>query len=63
MDQRIPLCRELLKVTRKTVHAAEAAAKEPRAAGAIVYASQLEYFLPFVKRVIAQTQRRVLHNE
>ena len=49
MDQRIPLYRDLLKVTRKTVHAAETAAKELGAAGGIVYAAQLQYFLPLVK--------------
>jgi IS5 family transposase len=63
MSQRIPLYRDLLKVTRKTVHAAETAAKELSAAGAIVYAAQLGQFLPLVKRVIDQTERRVLHGE
>ena len=63
MDQRIPLYPDLSKVTRKTVHAAETAAKELSAAGAVVYASQFEYLLPLVKRVIDQTERRVLHGE
>ena len=63
MDQRIPLYRDLLKVTRKTVQAAETAARELSAAGAIVYATQLAYFLPLVKRVIDQTERRVLRGE
>lgn len=63
MDQRIPLYRDLLKVTRKTVLAAETAARELSAAGAVVYLLQLAYFLPLVKRVIEQTERRVLHGE
>ena len=63
MHRRIPLYRDLLKVTRKTVHAAETAERELSAAGAIVYATQLQYFLPLVKRVIEQTERRVLRGE
>lgn len=63
MDRRIPLYRDLLKVTRKTVYAAETAIKELGAAGAVVYAAQLEHFLPLVKRVIDQTERRVLRGE
>lgn len=59
MERRIPLYRDLLKVTRKTIHAAEAALKELSAAGAIVYATQLHHFLPLVKRVVDQTERRV----
>jgi IS5 family transposase len=63
MERRIPLYRDPPKVTRKTVHAAETAARELSAAGAIVYAMQLEYFMPLVKRVIDQTERRVLRGE
>src|SRR5262249_23270248 len=60
MARRIPLYRDLLKVTRKTVQAAKAAARELLAAGDIHYAMQLDYFVPLVKRVIDQTERRVL---
>lgn len=63
MARRIPLYRDLLKVTRKTVHAAETALKELSVAGAIVYATELQHFLPLVKRVIDQTERRVLRGE
>jgi len=63
MDRRIPLYRDLLKVTRKTVHAAETALEELSGSGGIVYATQLQYFLPLVKRVIDQTERRVLRGE
>jgi IS5 family transposase len=63
MARRIPLYRDLLKVTRKTVDAAEAAAHELAAAGGIGYAVQLDYFVPLVKRVIDQTERRVLRGE
>jgi transposase, IS5 family len=63
MNRRIPLYRDLLKVTRKTVHAAETALEELGRAGDIAYAIQLEHFLPLVKRVIDQTERRVLRGE
>ena len=63
MTQRIPLYRDLLKVTRKTVHAAETAAKELSATGGIVYAAQLGHYLPLVRRIIDQTERRVLRGE
>ena len=63
MERRIPLYRDLLKVTRKTVHAAEAALEELSGSGGAVYAMQLQHFLPLVKRVIEQTERRVLRGE
>lgn len=63
MERRIPLYRDLLKVTRKTVQAAEAALNELTAAGGIVYATKLQHYLPLVKRVIDQTERRVLRGE
>jgi IS5 family transposase len=63
MDRRVPLYKDLLKVTHKTVHAAEKAEQELARKGAVVYATQLHHFLPLVKRVIRQTERRVLHGE
>jgi IS5 family transposase len=63
MERRIPLYRDLLKVTRKTVHAAETALEELPGRGGVVYATQLQHFLPLVKRVIEQTERRVLRGE
>jgi transposase, IS5 family len=63
MERRIPLYRDLLKVTRKTVQAAETAMNELSAAGGIVYAMELQHYLPLVKRVIDQTERRVLRGE
>jgi transposase, IS5 family len=63
MDRRLPLYKDLLKVTHKTVRAAESAAQELVDRGAVVFASQLQYFLPLVKRVIDQTERRVLRGE
>lgn len=63
MARRMPLYRDLLKVTRKTVQAAEAAARELPAAGGVVYARQLDHFVPLVKRVIDQTERRILRGE
>lgn len=63
MDRRIPLYRDLLKVTCKTVHAAEMALQELSGSGGVVYATQLQHFLPLVRRVIEQTERRVLRGE
>ena len=63
MDRRVPLYKDLLKVTHKTVRAAEKAEQELARKGAAVYATQLHHFLPLVKRVIRQTERRVLHGE
>jgi IS5 family transposase len=63
MDRRVPLYKDLLKITRKTVRAAEAAAQELAERGAVMYAIQLDHFLPLVKRVIDQTERRVLRGE
>jgi len=63
MDRRIPLYKDLLKVTHKTVRAAERALEELTREGGIVYATQLRHFLPLVKQVLDQTERRVLHGE
>jgi IS5 family transposase len=63
MERRVPLYRDLLKVTRKTVQAAETARNELSAAGGVVYAMELQHYLPLVKRVIDQTERRVLRGE
>lgn len=63
MERRVPLYKDLLKVTHKTVRAAEQALEELTHAGALVYATQLAHFLPLVKRVIEQTERRVLRGE
>lgn len=57
------LYRDLLKATRKTVQAAETALKELRAASGIVYATELQHYIPLVKRVLDQTERRVLRGE
>ena len=58
MDRRVPLYKNLLKVTHKTVRAAEKAEQELARKGAVVYATQLHHFLPLVKRVIRQTRSR-----
>jgi len=63
MERRIPLYKDLLKVAHKTVRAAESAAQELVHRGAVAYAAQLQHFLPLVKRVIDQTERRVVHGE
>ena len=63
MNRRVPLYKDLLKVAHKTVRAAERAEQELVHRGAVGYAFQLHHFLPLVKRVIDQTERRVLHGE
>jgi IS5 family transposase len=63
MDRRLPLYRDLLKVTHKTLCAAERARDELARMGAIYYATLLGQFLPLVKHVIDQTERRVLRGE
>ena len=63
MDRRVPLYKDLLKITHKTVRAAEQAEQELARKGAIAYATQLHHFIPLVKRVIDQAERRVLHGE
>jgi transposase, IS5 family len=63
MNRRVPLYKDLLKVTHKTVRAAEQAVRELTEKGAVVYVLQLEHFLPLVKKVIDQTERRVLRGE
>jgi IS5 family transposase len=63
MKRRVALYKDLLKVTHKTVRAAEQALEELTRKGAIVYATQLSHYLPLVKRVIDQAERRVLRGE
>jgi IS5 family transposase len=63
MSRRVPLYKDLLKVTHKTVRAAERAAQELAEKGALRIAAQLQHFLPLVKRVIDQAERRVLRGE
>lgn len=63
MTKRVPLYKDLLKVTHKTVLAAEQALAELTRHGAIVYVTKLAHFIPLVKRVIDQTERRVLREE
>lgn len=71
-EQRLPLYRDLLKVTEKTVRSAEriADALEQAApadmrqllrAGAL--APELRHYIPLARRVLSQTERRVLFNE
>lgn len=63
MSKRVPLYKDLLKITHKTVRAAEQALEELTKHGGIVYATQLAHFIPLVKRVIEQAERRVLRDE
>jgi IS5 family transposase len=66
MEKRVPLYKDLLKVTHKTVRAAERAIGELEKIGTLVAfarAEELKHFLPLVAKVIAQTQRRVLYGE
>jgi len=66
MERRVPLYRDLLKVTKKTVFWAEKAKTELETLGsfgATYRAASLAHFLPLVRKVIDQTERRVLRNE
>jgi IS5 family transposase len=63
MEKRVPLYKDLLKITHKTVRAAERALEELTRLGAMGFVVTLAYFLPLVKRVIDQTERRVLRGE
>ncbi len=71
-ELRVPLYRDLLKVTEKTVRAAEQIADQLDKAQAIdivqlvragALARQLRQFVGLAKRVVSQTQRRVLSGE
>jgi transposase, IS5 family len=66
MPRRLPLYKDLLKVAIKTVLRAEKAKAELEAIGGfgpLYRASALRHFLPLVRQVIDQTERRVLRNE
>jgi transposase, IS5 family len=63
MAKRVPLYKDLLKITHKTVRSAERAIEELKRHGAAVYATTLAHFVSLVKRVIDQTERRVLREE
>jgi transposase, IS5 family len=63
MVKRVPLYKDLLKVTHKTVRATEQAIEQLTRRGDRVYLGTLQHFLPLVKRVIDQTERRVLRGE
>jgi IS5 family transposase len=71
-EQRLPLYRDLLKVTETTLDAAERAATELEHAEpmdliamlrADAIAQELSHYVELTKRVISQTQRRVLGGE
>jgi IS5 family transposase len=66
MQKRVPLYKDLLKVTNKTRACAQQTMAQLEARGelsALFYAEQLRHFLPLVSKVIEQTERRVLCNE
>ena len=63
MAKRIPLYKDLLKITHKTVRAAERALEELAHRGVFGLAATLSHFLPLVKRIVDQAERRVLRGE
>lgn len=66
MQKRLPLYKDLLKVTNKTRACAEQTMAQLAATGefsALLYAEQIRHFLPLVSKVIDQTERRVLRDE
>lgn len=68
-EQRLPLYRDLLKVTTKTIDAAQQAADElasvngPSGLSAIGLEFQIRHFVGLALRVVNQTERRVLRGE
>ena len=71
-EQRLPYYRDLLRVTEKTVRSAERIAGELDKAGVVglfallragALAHQLRHYVALAKRVIGQTERRVLNGE
>jgi transposase, IS5 family len=65
MERRLPLYKDLLLVANWTLSCAEKAKKDLESMGysAICRAASLGRFLPLVRKVIEQTERRVLHGE
>jgi IS5 family transposase len=63
MAKRIPLYKDLLKITHKTLRAAEKALEELTRRGALGFVATLSHFLPLVKRIVDQAERRVLKGE
>jgi IS5 family transposase len=66
MERRVPLYKDLLKVANKTLRCAERAKAELESIGgfgATYRACSLSHFLPLVRKVIDQTERRVLRKE
>jgi len=66
MKQRVPLYRDLLKVTNKTIGYARRAAAALRLRKHLLapyYAEQLRHFVSLAERVVEQTERRVVHRE
>jgi transposase, IS5 family len=66
MQRRLPLYRDLLKVTSKTLLCAQRARAKLESIGglrAFSHADALRHFLPLVAKVIDQTERRVLRGE
>lgn len=66
MQRRLPLYKDLLKVANRTFRCAEKAKTELESMGGfgpLYRAAFLSHFLPLVRKVIEQTERRVLRNE
>jgi IS5 family transposase len=65
MERRLPLYKDLLLVTKWTLSCAEKAKQELESIGseAVVRAASLGHFLPLVRRIVDQTERRVLRGE
>lgn len=72
-DERVPLYRDLLRVARLTVGYAESAIEQLKTIAAVAnvidgvrsdaYREQLEHFVELTRRVVEQTERRVLRGE
>jgi len=64
-DRRLPLYKDLIKVSKKTLRCAEQATKElaSEGSGGILRATSLLHFMPLVAKVIDQAERRVVRGE
>jgi IS5 family transposase len=66
MGRRLPLYKDLLHVTKWTLSCAEKARAELEdmgGSGAICRAASLNHFIPLVRKVVDQAERRVVRNE
>jgi transposase, IS5 family len=62
-EQRTPLYRDLIGFAKTTLATAEAALLQLPSHRAYSFAAKLAHYIPLVKKVISQAERRVIHGE